>query len=274
MKKQKNALLILKYILIIIIVLIFIFPFYWIISTSLKARLDINNPTPIFLFEPTLKNYFDAFRKFNFLKNIIDSIIVSFGSVLLSVILGIPAAFGIVRYKVGGKNFSFWILSTRMIPPVAVVIPLYILFRNFKLLDTHIGLIFVYTLFNLSYVVWMMSGFIKDIPRELDESAMIDGCNTWQILLKIILPITKPGLVAISIFCLIISWNEFLMALLLTSIRVKTLPVAIATFVTDREVLWGQMTAAGVMSIVPVIIFSFIIQRELVKGLTLGAVKE
>jgi multiple sugar transport system permease protein len=274
LKKKKNTLLVLRYILIIVMMLIIISPFYWIISTSFKSRLDINSPTPVFLFEPTLKNYFNAFSKSNFLKNIIDSVIVSFGSVLLSLILGIPAAFGIARYKVGGKNFSFWILSTRMIPPVAIVIPLYILYRNFKLLDTHIGLIFVYTLFNLSYVVWMMSGFIKDIPRELDESAMIDGCNTWQVLLKIILPITKPGLVAVSVFCLIISWNEFLMALLLTSIRVKTLPVAIATFVTDREVLWGQMTAAGVMSIVPVIIFSFIIQRELVRGLTLGAVKE
>lgn len=274
MTKKNSILTIIKYILIISVVIIFIFPFYWIIATSLKTRLDINNPTPTFLFKPTFKNYIDAFKKANFAKNIVDSILVSFGSVILSLLLGIPAAYGIARFKVGGKNFSFWILSTRMIPPVAVALPLYILFRNFKLLDTHMGLIFVYTLFNISYVVWMMSGFIKDIPVELDESAMIDGCNTWKTLLKIIIPIVRPGLVATSIFSLIISWNEFLMALILSAMRVRTLPVAIATFVTDREILWGQMTAAGVMAIIPVIIFSFLIQNHLVRGLTLGAMKQ
>ncbi|MDI9594686.1 MAG: carbohydrate ABC transporter permease [Atribacterota bacterium] len=274
MRKTSITLNLIRYIVIIFMVFLVISPFLWIISTSLKSRLEINNPVPIVFFKPSLQNYYDAFQKSNFGKNFTDSITVSFGSLLLSLLLGVPAAYGIGRHQVGGKRFSFWILSTRMIPPVAVALPLYILYRDFKLLDSHLGLIFSYTLFNLSYIVWMMAGFIREIPKELDESAMLDGCNVWQTLYRIILPIIGPGLVATSIFSLIISWNEFLMALILTSINVRTLPVAIATFVTDREILWGQMSAAGVLSIVPVIIFTMIIQKQLIRGLTLGAIKE
>ena len=274
MRKTSITLNVIRYIVIIFMVFLVISPFLWIISTSLKSRLEINNPVPIIFFKPSLQNYYDAFQKSNFGKNFTDSITVSFGSLLLSLLLGVPAAYGIGRHQVGGKRFSFWILSTRMIPPVAVALPLYILYRDFKLLDSHLGLIFSYTLFNLSYIVWMMAGFIREIPKELDESALLDGCNVWQTLYRIILPIIGPGLVATSIFSLIISWNEFLMALILTSINVRTLPVAIATFVTDREILWGQMSAAGVLSIVPVIIFTMIIQKQLIRGLTLGAIKE
>ncbi len=268
------VLTVVRYLVILTMVFLVTFPFLWIILTSLKSRLEINNPVPIFIFKPSLQNYHDAFQKSDFGKNFLDSIIVSFGSLLLSLLLGIPAAYGIGRYQVGGERFSSWILSTRMIPPVTVALPFYILYRDFKLLDTHLGLIFSYTLFNLSYVVWMMAGFVREIPKELDEAAMLDGCNTWQTLGRIILPAIGPGLVATSIFSLIISWNEFLMALILTSIDVRTLPVAIATFVTDREILWGQMCAAGVLAIIPIIVFTMIIQNQLIHGLTLGAIKE
>jgi len=257
----------------IIIVLISLFPFLWTVATSLKTRIQINTYPPVFLFKPVLTNYYDVFLRSNFLKNLLDSTVVAVGTVALSVFIGTLAAFGVARFNAGGRSFSFSVLSMRMLPPIAVVIPLYVLMRRFGLLDRHEALIVSYTTFNLPFVIWIMVGFFKDIPRELEEAAMIDGCALWQVFWKVSLPLAKPGLVAVAILCLIFSWNEFLFALVLTGVNVKTVPVAVAEYVTDREIFWGQMSAVGILASLPVLIFAIFVQKHLARGLTLGALK-
>jgi len=271
---------ILTYTFVISFTLITILPIIWLISTSFKNPVDIFAIPPIFVpLKPyfTLDHYSTLFGEMGFMKYIINSIIISTSTTLVSLIIGTLAAYSLARFKLPhnlNEHLSFWVLSTRMFPPIVTIIPLFTMMQFFHLVNTKVSLVIAYTAFNLPFVVWMMRGFFIEIPKELEEAAMVDGSTRMVALWKIILPIAKSGIIATAIFTLIMSWNEFLFALILTQTRVSaTLPIGVASRVTQYEILWGQMSAAGVITITPVLIFAFLVQKYLVRGMSFGAVK-
>jgi multiple sugar transport system permease protein len=261
------------YVGLVLISLIILFPIIWIFITSVKPTLDMPAYPPKFVFRPTFEHYNRAFTRSGFLGSFIDSTVISVIVMFLSISLGSMCAYALARFNVGGKNFRFWILSQRMFPPVAMILPLYILMRHLRLLDTYAALIITYTVVNLPFTVWLMRGFIKDIPKEMDEAAFIDGCSIWGTFWRVVLPVVTPGLVAAAIFAFISSWNEFLFAMILTGGNVKTVPLVASEVITDKEVLWGPMSAIGAMTAAPIILFTFFVQKYIVRGMSYGAIK-
>jgi multiple sugar transport system permease protein len=253
-------------------------PVYWMLTISLKTEVDQFASPPRWLsFSPTLAHYADAFLSRSFGQYLATSAVVAVLSTIGSVTLGTFAAYALARFRWPAKldrRLSLWILSTRMFPPIVSAVPLFLMMRDLRLLNTMAALIIVYTAFNLPFVVWMMRGFFQELPRELEEAAMVDGDSRLGALRRIILPLVVPGLAATAVFCLIMSWNEFLLALVLTQTdAAMTLPVGIAGRVTQYEIKWGVMSAAGVVAMLPILIFAMAVQRYLVRGLSLGAVK-
>ncbi len=269
---------ILLYALIAVAVLVAITPVYWMVTISLKSEVDQFAIPPRWIdFTPTLAHYRDAFFERSFGRYLLTSGVVAVSSTLLAVTIGTLAAYALARLRLPwrlDKRLALWILSTRMFPPIVTVIPLFLMMRDIRLLDTTASLIIVYTAFNLPFVVWMMRGFFAELPRELEEAAMVDGDSRLGALVRVILPLVVPGLAATAVFCLIVSWNEFLFALVLTQTdAAMTLPVGIAGRVTQYEIKWGVMSAAGVVAMLPILVFAMAVQRYLVRGLSLGAVK-
>jgi multiple sugar transport system permease protein len=260
-------------VLLVLVVLVVIFPLIWILLTSLKGRFEIAAIPPRIFFKPTFENYDVVFVRDAFHRYFKDSIIIAVGSTALALFLGTMSAYSMTRYRVGGDFLPFWVISIRMFPPIAIILPVYILMRNLGLLDTFYAVVIMHTLLNLPFVVWLMSGFFREVPNEIDEAAMIDGCSIFSSFFRVVLPVVLPGILATAVFCLITSWNEFLFSLVLSGRNVKTLPVAAAFYVTDRDILWGPMAAVGVTASIPIIIFTMLIQKHLVRGLTYGAVK-
>ena len=266
-----------KIIFVLITVIIFsfiLFPPIVLFLTSIKTELDALSFPPKWIFQPTLQNYVDIFKTSPLIRFLLNSIIVASTNTVLSLGLGSLTAYGLARFKFrGSENLSFWILSIRMMPPVAAIIPIYIIMKKVRLLDTPWALIIIYLSFNLPFVVWMMKGFFEDIPRAIEESALIDGCSEFAVFRKIALPLVAPGLAATAVLIFIFSWNEFLFALILTGTRAVTLPVGIIGFMKETGINWGYMTAGGMLALVPVVIFTILVQKHLVKGLTMGALK-
>jgi ABC-type glycerol-3-phosphate transport system permease component len=254
---------------------VFLFPLLWIISLSLKTRLQMVSLSPLAPFWPTLENYAAVFSRADFGGAFLNSVIVSAFAVSLSLLVGVPAAYAMARFSFLGRNTLFFaLLAMRMLPPIAVLVPMYVLFATIGLTTTRTAVVLAYTTFSLPLVVWIMRGFFEDLPRELEESAWVDGATRLRAFLHIVLPLIKPGLVAACILCLQLAWNDFLFAAVLTSNATRTLPVLMAAFSGgDTGVDWGGMTASGVLVILPVILFSFLAQRHLVAGLSSGAVK-
>ena len=253
-------------------------PIYWLVTISLKREIDQFAWPPLwFTFTPTWRHYADAFGHGSFNRYFFNSVLAATSSTLLALGLGVPAAYGLSRFRWPrgwARGISFWILSTRMMPPIVTIVPLFLMLRQVGLLNSLAGLTLVYTAFNLPFVVWMMRGFFDETPRELEEAAMLDGESRLGALLRVVLPLVRPGLAATAVFCLIIAWNEFLFALILSQTEsAMTLPVGIASRVTQYEIQWGAMSAAGVVAMLPVLIFAAAAQRYLVRGLSLGAVK-
>jgi multiple sugar transport system permease protein len=253
-------------------------PVYWMASISLKNEVDQFASPPRWLrFAPTLAHYYDAFFTRSFGRYLMTSVTVATLSTICAVTLGTLAAYGLARFRLRGKldqRLSLWILSTRMFPPIVTAVPLFLMMRDLRLLNTLTSLVIVYTALNLPFVVWMMRGFFRELPRELEEAAMVDGDSRLGALARVILPLATPGLAATAVFCLIVSWNEFLLALVLTQTDASmTLPVGIAGRVTQYEIKWGVMSAAGVVAMIPILVFAMAVQRYLVRGLSLGAVK-
>jgi len=244
------------------------------VTASFKTRLQIfDNPT--LFFTPTLDNYREAFLLYGGLvKSFINSLIMMSVSVSLSLVIGIPAAYAIGRFEFMGKNnISFFILSLRIMPPVIAALPLYLLAAKLNMLDKYTTLIVLYTVFNFPFVIWMMKGFFADIPLEIEEAAQIDGCSTIR-LIPFILPLVAPGVVATAIFSSILTWNEFIAALILTGRHTRTIPVELTTNITSAGIEWGKLMAGGTVALLPILVLAIIIQKHLVRGLTLGAVKE
>ena len=274
MKIKKLLSNILIYTAVVVIVLFFGFPIYWTILTSFKpVDLIAQNP-PAFLFKPTLEYYHQIFSQPVLWRSLMNSAVIAVISTVLSVCLGAPAAYALARFNFRGREqIAFFFLSTRMTPPVAVVLPFFLLARTFGLLDSRLILIIAYTTFNIGFVVWLLRGFFSEVPAEIDEAAMVDGCSRGSAFMKVVLPLAAPGIAAAAIICFIFCWNEFLFALILTNFNAKTLPVAAAGFVTDRLVLWGNLCATAVITYVPVAFFALLARKHLIRGLTMGGVK-
>lgn len=268
----------LKYALVLIAVVAALTPVYWMITISLKSDVDQFAVPPRWLdFVPTLVHFKDAFLARSFGQYLVTSGIVAATSTVCALVLGTLAAYALARFRLPRKldtRLALWILSTRMFPPIVTAIPLFLMMRDLRLLNTKASLIIVYTAFNLPFVVWMMRGFFMEVPREMEEAARVDGDSRIGALWRVVLPLVVPGLAATAVFCLIISWNEFLFALVMTQTdAAMTLPVGIAGRVTQYEIKWGVMSAAGVVAMLPILVFAMSVQRYLVRGLSLGAVK-
>ncbi|HEX6285791.1 MAG TPA: carbohydrate ABC transporter permease [Pyrinomonadaceae bacterium] len=253
-------------------------PVYWMLTISLKTEVDqFASPPKWFSFTPTLQHYHDAFVTRSFGQYLITSAIVAVVSTFFALVIGTLAAYALSRFRLPynlDRKLSLWILSTRMFPAIVTAVPLFLMMRDLRLLNTKASLIIVYTAFNLPFVVWMMRGFFAEVPRDLEEAALVDGDSRLGALVRVVLPLVSPGLAATAVFCLIVSWNEFLFALVLTQTDASmTLPVGIAGRVTQYEIKWGVMSAAGVVAMAPILVFALAMQRYLVRGLSLGAVK-
>ena len=265
---------VLHFLALLLVILVCVFPFYWMVTSSFKQQSAILASTPQFFFQPTLENYISAFTKFDILKSLQNSLFVALVTVLISLILGTPAAYAIARFEFKGKrDIWFWFISNRMLSPIVVALPFFLIARNFRLLDTTWALILIYLTFNVPIVVWICADQFRNIPKELDEAATLEGYSSLAIFLKIALPLATPALAVSAIFSFIFSWNELLYALILTRNEAKTAPVVATSFMSGYELPWGQIMATGTMVALPVIIFSMIVSRQLVRGLTAGAIK-
>jgi multiple sugar transport system permease protein len=259
---------------LLIVLIVCVFPFYWMVAASLKSPPDILSSTPQFFFEPTLQNYVDAFGKFDILKSLKNSLFVALVTVVLSLVLGTPAAYAIARFDFKGKrDIWFWFISNRMLSPIVVALPFFLIARNLKLLDTPWALILIYLTFNVPIVVWICADQFRNIPKELDEAATLEGYNSFSIFWRVGLPLAMPAIAVSAIFSFIFSWNELLYALILTRSDAKTAPVVATSFMSGYELPWGQIMATGTVVALPVIVFSMIVSRQLVRGLTAGAIK-
>jgi multiple sugar transport system permease protein len=263
-------------------------PLLFMVLASLKSDVEIFDPKALFSFTPTLVNYQEvltgstgaAQAEASYMgastgpRALLASAVVTIVSTVLAIVFGSAAAYGLARYPFrGSRDLAFFILSTRMAPPIAFVLPMFLVFKALNLLDTYFVLIIVYTGMNLSFVVWLLRGFFQEIPPELEESALLDGYGRLGVFRKIALPLARPGIIAAAIFSAIFASNEFLFAAILTADHVRTLPVAITGFSTSMGIRWGVFMATATVGIIPIFILTLLLQHHLVRGLTFGAVK-
>ena len=262
-------------VLTVLVFLFFLIPLYWMLITSLKYGRDAFSIPPQWaFFQPTLHNYIDALANFKNLSFIRNSLIITSSVTLLSLALGVPGGYAIARTKWKLLNSSsFFFLILLMAPPVATLIPFYLIMRDFHLLGTYWALILLDTAFDASFVVWMMRSYFKDVPQEMEEAALVDGASHVTAFLKVALPLSIPGIISSALYCIIYSWNDFLFALMLTSPKTKTIPLGILASFSAVDVSWGQMTTLSVLAILPAIIISAFLNRYFVQGLTMGATK-
>ncbi|MEF2244613.1 MULTISPECIES: carbohydrate ABC transporter permease [unclassified Paenibacillus] len=250
-----------------------VFPLFWMLLVSFKTGTQTLDPS-VWFFKPTLDNYRETFMYRNITSYLSNSFIVVVFTTLISIIIGGLAAYGFARFEFKKReNMAFWVLSLRMLPPMATVIPFFVMAQMLRILDTHLVLIICYMLFNIPFTIWMMRGFFEEIPLAIEEAALVDGCSRFQVFMKILLPLAVPGLIATAIFCIIQSWNEFAFALFLTSSDANTLPTTVTLFLSITGVVWGEMSSVGVITIIPVLVFAMIVQKYMIRGLTFGGVK-
>jgi multiple sugar transport system permease protein len=250
-----------------------LFPVLWLVQLSLKVEREAFLMPPKLLFWPTLENYVALFQG-KFARSFGNSLIVGVLTTLISLLLGVPAAYALSRGAVqADKSIALWILTTRMAPPIAFAIPFFLTYRYLGLIDTLLGLVVIYLTFNLSLVIWMMRTFFDGLPRSLEEAAEIDGASPWAAFLRITLPLAGPGLATTAIFCFLFAWNDFFFALVLTRSHAQMAPVAIVNFMNYEGWEWGKIAAGGTMIMLPVVAFSLLVRRYLIRGLTAGALK-
>ncbi len=254
-----------------LLVLFYLLPFFWMLLNSFKSPLQIIKLPPAFIFQPTLSNFTNVFQGQNFGRYLLNSLIVGAGSTLFGLLLGLPAAFSIARYS--QRKIAIAILVSRMVPGIAFLVPLFIMFRQFGMVDTYASLILSHMLVGLPFIVWVMVPFFENIPHELHEAATVDGATVMQTFLKVILPLSGPGIVTCSILAFVFSWNNFMFSIVLAGDKTKTVPVAIYNFISYAQIDWGGLMAAAVVITLPVLVLTIVTQRYIVRGLTSGAVK-
>lgn len=285
---------------------IVLFPFYWLVTTSIKTQIAVSRgpryvprielpfitvtdeagePAPLTLpgdFTPTLQHWNDLFTRDRdeVVRHFRNSLIAALGSTTLAVIIGAMAGYGLSRFKYYWKllgwnndNIAFWIISNRFLPPALFVVPFLLLYTTLGLVDKHLGLIIAYTMFNVPFAVWIMRDFFNALPVELEESAMVDGATRFTAFMRIVLPLSAPGLVAVAIFSFVFSWNEYLYALMLTNFEAMTMPVLIAGQNNTRGIQWWFISALALTAVAPVIIIGLLLERYITRGLVAGALK-
>jgi multiple sugar transport system permease protein len=274
MTKRGKGMTYILYIVGIAYGLVIIVPLAWVVMLSLKSQLDAFAYPPLIIFKPTFEHYIAIFQDEIFIQAIRNSLIIALGSVFFSLLLAVPATFALSNLRGRlRRNSLLTILVIRMAPGMVYLLPYFVIFNRLKLLDTHIGLILIYLIFNVPLVIWMLLPVWSAIPHELEEAAVIDGANLWQVLVHVDIPLVRVGIIASGILAFIFSWNEFLFALIITRRKTITLPVAIIRYMAYEGTEWGKISAAAVFIMIPVVIFGFIIRRYMIAGLSAGAVK-
>ena len=253
---------------------VWLFPVIWMLLTSFKTNTDITSRVPVILFHPTWEHYRTLLVTYHFTQFFRTSFVIASITTIFTIAVGCLAAYalGCIEHR-RSKDIAMWILSQRMMPPIAVIIPFFILFRIYSLIDTYVGLIIVYLVPALPFAIWLLRSFFRDIPPAVREAALLDGLRHWQILRDIVAPLAGPGIAVTAIFTFIFTWNEFLFALFLASERAVTVPVGISQLILAYQVLWGEVAAAGALALLPLLLVVFYLQRHIVRGMTLGAVK-
>jgi len=273
MTKRKAILQTIIYILVVLVVLLFFIPIYWIVITSFKSGSDVFDYR--LFFKPITDNYRNVLQEASFQKYYLNSLTVAVISTLIAMGIGFGVSYGFSRFPISKKEtLSFYILSMRMIPPIVVAIPFFLMFRSIGLYDSYLGLVLIYVAFNLPFVIWVLRGFIDEVPIELEEAAMIDGCTRLRVLRHVTIPISFTGIIATAVLCFIFVWNEFFFALILTGVNRRTVTVGVYNFIGFAEISWGQMCAASLLVSIPIIIFGIVVRKNLISGLTFGALKE
>ncbi|MCX6043324.1 MAG: carbohydrate ABC transporter permease [Caldilinea sp.] len=276
----------LLYTVVVVWSFVCLFPFYWLATTSLKTPLAVSRGPrylPTVDYQPTGEHwqYLLNDQRDSLLRHFRNSLIAATGSTLLALVLGSMGGYGLARYRYHWRHLlnwrnhdiSFWIISQRFLPPALFVVPFLLLFSQLNLVDTHLGLILAYTLFNIPFAVWIMRDFFVNLPIDLEESALVDGATAWQAFVRIVLPLSTPGLVSVAIFSFVFSWNEFLYALMLTNYEAITLPVLIAGQNNTRGIQWWYISALTLAAVTPVVLIGLALERYITRGLTAGAVK-
>ena len=262
------------YVLALLATAFFAFPLLWIALSSVKSDLDVSAYPPVWVFQPTLANFREFFDTLNAWKALMNSAFIVCLSTILAMMLGTMAAYALARFSIKRKeSIALQVLSIRMMPAIVSVIPLFMIARELGVFDTPWLLIVIYALNGLPFVVWVMRVFIQDVPKSIEEAAMIDGCGRYEVFLRITVPLVVPGLAAVLVIIFMFSWNEYLFASMLTSSEATTLPVLAANAIKPKAISWGLSSAAAVVMSLPVIVLVLSAQRYLVRGLTLGAVK-
>jgi len=250
-----------------------VFPVLWMALMMFKPEAVMFARPPVWRFPPTLE-HFDYVIEHGFVWNLLASLFVAVASTVLVVVVGTPAAYAFARFPIRRRDdLLLFVLATRMAPPVALVIPFYLIYARVGLLDTYVGLVVAYLSFNLSFYVWVLWSFCRELPVELEEAARADGYPRAHVLVRVVLPLLRPGIIATAVLCFIFAWNEFLYAFLLGGKTIETLPVAVPKLITSQGVKWGELSIVGIVALVPVLVVVFVLQRHIVRGLTMGAVK-
>jgi multiple sugar transport system permease protein len=265
------------YVVVTAIVIVMLAPIVWLAITSIRPPIEISSVRLNLLPQnPTLNNYFTVFERYDMAMYLRTSTFISLAVVATNLILGVPAAYAMARYNFFGNRLMYsGIIFFRMIPPIAAIVPLFMLFEQVHLLGTYLGLIVAHTAFKLPVTIWLLRNFFLDVPRELDDSARVDGGSTLRVLLQIALPLIQPGLAATAVLAFLWTWNDLLVTLVLsTRTETEMLPLGLTKFVLEYGVDWGSMTAAGMIMFIPTLLFVFFAQRYLIKGLTVGGVKD
>lgn len=256
---------------VIIIFLGFLFPIVWMILSSLKTQLANTAYPPLFFFKPVLDHYVRVYTQENFARHMLSSLIVAGGSTSLGLLIGLPAAYSIARYKQG--KAALIILLARLLPPIIYLIPWFLFFKQLRLIGTYPAIILTHLTITFPLIIWIMIAFFEDLAPEFSDAGLIDGCSTFGVFLRIALPISKPGVVSAIILSFVFSWNNFLLSLVMGGMTIRTLPVAVFNFLGYTKVDWGGMNAAAVSVTLPALILTLVIQRHIIRGLTLGGVK-
>ncbi|MBE0477861.1 carbohydrate ABC transporter permease [Candidatus Aerophobetes bacterium] len=246
--------------------------FYWMVLISLREQLmNIVYPPPLLPIKPVLDSYAKVFAKSPFLHYTLNSFIVAGGSTIISLIVGLPAAYSIARYK--QNKLATVVLVSRMIPGLSLLLPWFIFFRTLNLTDTHLALVLAHMIVTLPLVIWVMISFFEGVPRDLEDAALIDGCSLYGTFYRVVLPLVKPGTVVVSILSFILSWNIFIFAVVLSGSRTRILPVAVYNIMNYEEIIWGELAAAAIVVTLPALILTCFIAKHLIAGLSLGAIK-